>query len=310
MSNNKITNTNGRRTLMVDLNPTKGSLQPTKGSRRPTKNQSTYIPPTKSTIQSNKSTQSQSTSRKRIKDKDEVNLLEDSDSNNDNDTDNNESTKPEDLGKLTRLSYQDEKYKKFQAKKRFDPVAIYIPVEDIKEKLKFYKRVDSANIPNIKSGMRIKYIQIMEDGTYNFKPGGALIVNKAPEYVVLAGNRKTWSVQLATHILFVEQFEQIRHNYEQKIKALTAQVNSLVDKANTLSNKAHTLECVIKQSKINIDDNTNNADDNNVNNKVMKKGKNFKIVSTLEPMKSTKARTAKVTKAKPTESAKVTKKGK
>ena len=274
MSNNKIANINGKKTIMVDLNSAKPVHK--------------IIANTNSNTKQDPNKRSQSKSRKQIKD--EVNLLEDSDSTNEND-----SSKQNGLGKLTRLSYRDTKYKKNQAKKKSDPAATYIPVEDIKEKLKFYKRVNSADIPKIHLGMRIKYIQIMDNGTYNFKPGGELIVNGAPDYIVLAGNRKTWSVQLATHIIFVEQLGLIRHNYEQKLKELTDQNNIMMDNTNKLNNKIQQLKAIIKLSDTNIIDNTD-IDNKNNNVNINKKKRTIKMVNMSEQTKVTKS--AKVSKAK------------
>jgi len=121
--------------------------------------------------------------------------------------------------KLTRLTEKD--------KRITDPAVIYTSAEDLKEKLQFYKRVKSNDIASIPLGTRIKYIEVLPDGKFKYKPGGVIIVNKAPEYLVLAANRKSWSVQLSKHIIFIEQFEMVRKNYEKTIRELTAEVEKL-----------------------------------------------------------------------------------
>ena len=220
MSNKQIINKNGKNVRMIDLNPTKTNKN----------NQPTNL--------SNKSL-----SKKRLKE--EVNLLEDSNSD--------KSNEEKDPNKLTRLSYNDEPYKKYQEKKLLDPAAILISPNEIKDKLIFYARMKSDDIPNIQLGLRIKYIEILEDGSYKYKPGGELIINKSPDYLVLAGNRKSWTVQLSKHIIFVEQIGQIRNNYEQKINDLAKENDDLKENNNKSNDKIKQLMSIIN---INNTDNT------------------------------------------------------
>lgn len=243
MTDNKIQYQNGKKIMMVDIGPAKNKKQSnTNNKKEPIK----------------------SSSRKTIKNP--VNLLEDSDSS-DNSDDSSQNKQNNDPNKLTRLSYQDEGYKRSQKKKQNQNEAVTTP-EDIREKLKFYKKVDDTNIANIQLGMRIKYVEVFDDGTYKFKPGGELIVNKAPDYIVLAGNRKSWSVQLATHIIFVEQLDLVRRNYEQQITHLMTQNNKLKNSNNKYTEEINILKTIVKNS-----------------------GKNVRIVNTAEKPKS-----AKVTK--------------
>lgn len=204
MSNKNMVKVNGKNIKIVDLG---------------TANNTRKKPVNSATSQPIQSTKNYET---RKMEKDEVNLLEDSDS-----TSNDNYKQNDDPNKLIRLSHNDEEYKKYKEKQLLNPKASYISAEDIKDKLKFYNRVKAADIPNIKIGAMIKYIQVLDDGTYKYRPGGILIVNKAPDYLVLTAKRKSWSVQLDTHIIFSENFGEVRKNYEQRIKNLTNEIEQL-----------------------------------------------------------------------------------
>jgi len=227
MSNNKNDNISkpvAKQIKIVNIVPTKNTALVQK-----------KYPINKSTNQSISRKQIKSTNRKQIKS--EVNLLVDSDLDNDtdNNTDNDSDTtlnkEENNLNKFTRLSYNDEKYKQI---KQANPADTYNNPDDIKKKLQYYKRIESDDVINIPLGMRIKYVEILDNDEFKYKPGGALILNKAPEYLVLAANRKTWSVQLETHIIFVEEFERVRTNYDQTIKNLNNQIEKLKYQNNTL----------------------------------------------------------------------------
>jgi hypothetical protein len=114
-------------------------------------------------------------------------------------------------------------------KRKPDPITIFTDPEDLKEKLKYYDRVESKNIADIPLGSRVKYIEVLEDNRFKYKPGGVIIVNKAPQYLILAENKKSWSVQLDRHIIFVERFELARKHYENTIKKLTDRVKEVTE---------------------------------------------------------------------------------
>lgn len=71
-----------------------------------------------------------------------------------------------------------------------DPTIIYSHTDELKDKLKFYKRVLSAELSSMPLGTRVKYVEVMADEKFKYKPGGVITVNKSPTYFVLAANKK------------------------------------------------------------------------------------------------------------------------
>ena len=61
----------------------------------------------------------------------------------------------------------------------------------------------------------------MDNNTYKYRPGGVVIKNGWPAYLVLSNGRVRWSVQLANHIIFKERRQAMIREYENKIKRLT-----------------------------------------------------------------------------------------
>ena len=131
--------------------------------------------------------------------------------------------------------------------KQVDPASFYTDPDELKEKLKYYKRVESSKVADLPMGTRIKYIEVLQNNMFKYKPGGVIMVNKAPVYLVLAENRKSWSVQLKTHIIFVEQFDQIRKNYETLIKSLTDKIDQMTIANTNLRIRNIELEKKIKK---------------------------------------------------------------
>lgn len=121
--------------------------------------------------------------------------------------------------------------------------------EDIKEKLKFYKRVDSDKVRFLPIGTKIKYVEVLDDGKFKFKTGGSITVNKAPVYLVLIANRKTWSVQLDKHIIFEEEFDMIRKDYEDQIEKLNNHILKLQNTIINLNDELHEIKGTKKRSK-------------------------------------------------------------
>lgn len=122
-------------------------------------------------------------------------------------------------------------------KKPPNPAAIYASREEFEEKLKYYRRVESDKIIDLPLGTRVKYVEVLNNGTFKCKQGGVIIVNKAPTYLVLAQNRNSWSVQLSSHIIFVERFEEVRKNYEAHIKKLTTDIDAMTEMNKVLKAK-------------------------------------------------------------------------
>lgn len=108
-------------------------------------------------------------------------------------------------------------------KKDIPDTTIFMDVNEIKEKLKLYDRIESKDVKDLHIGTRITYIEVMPDKTFKFKSGGVMIINAYPKYLMLTNNKKTWSVQLDRHIIFREQYQ----NYMNKIKELEKKVKKL-----------------------------------------------------------------------------------
>ena len=111
--------------------------------------------------------------------------------------------------------------------------------------MKYYDHVPVDKLEDLALGTRIKYVEVIEtmmpDGnitkSFKLKPGGVIIVNGG-EYLVLAGgNRKTWSVQLSRHIIFLERFEQVRAEYEKRIKEYEKNKKIMMESNKNLKNE-------------------------------------------------------------------------
>jgi hypothetical protein len=125
-----------------------------------------------------------------------------------------------------------------------------LTADEIKDRLQNYERIYEEDMHNLKIDDKIRYFEVLEGGKFKYKPGGFLLVNKAPEYLVLVTSRGSWSVQLKNHIIFraksveeveatykallndyaknkiilqkrIKQFEEENNILKQKIKSLT-----------------------------------------------------------------------------------------
>jgi hypothetical protein len=89
--------------------------------------------------------------------------------------------------------------------------------EQIKERIKNYDRVYEDDILELKPDDKIAYFEVLDDGKFKYKPGGYLLVNGAPDYLVLTSSKGSWSVQIKNHIIFkskdIERIEE-RHRIE------------------------------------------------------------------------------------------------
>ena len=107
--------------------------------------------------------------------------------------------------------------------------------DDIQQKLLDYEKIDISKVGNIEKGTHIRYFKII-DGEYKYCPGGILIINKSPEYIVLGNGNKKWSVQLNSSIIFQQlTIKRIKEEYEEIIKDKEAMINHyrlLVTKQN------------------------------------------------------------------------------
>ncbi len=99
--------------------------------------------------------------------------------------------------------------------------------DEIKNKLSNYEQI--VNTESLAHGEKIKYFEILPDGKYIFKPGGTVIVNKHPVYIVLTNGKTNWSVQLDKHIIFREiDVNSIRIKYEEIIRKKDKQITELL----------------------------------------------------------------------------------
>lgn len=289
--NDKISTVNGKKVMIVDMkNPSKSNkkgkqnkqtYQVEKIVNKTTKEDAKHKQPKVNLLVNSSDTQSESdTSCETSIDTSDITISNDSSNrqyrstksietnktnkinktiktNKTNNTNNTIKTNNTNKYQSTRLNYDDAKPE--------DPATIFEDADDIKKKLRFYKQVDEDLVVKLPLGTNIKYVEVLDDGSYKYKPGGSIIVNEAPEYLVLAGNRKTWSVQLANHVVFVEQFDLVRKNYETKIKKLRSQIEMLKQVNNKLCNEKITL---VEENKklnelLNPDEETENNDDIN-----------------------------------------------
>ena len=82
------------------------------------------------------------------------------------------------------------------------------------KKLKSYIPVPIENYKDIPTGINIKYIS--EQGKY--REGGTLVVNSAPDYFVLVNGFVSWSVNLKTNRIFMEDYNNRTEGENQVIK--------------------------------------------------------------------------------------------
>ena len=80
-----------------------------------------------------------------------------------------------------------------------------LTADDIRQRMKNYNRVSEDDIFDLVDGDKIRYFEVIENGKFKYKPGGFVLVNGAPDYLVLTTPRKSWSVQLKNHIIFKEK---------------------------------------------------------------------------------------------------------
>lgn len=94
-----------------------------------------------------------------------------------------------------------------------------LSIEEIKEKLKEYTRIEDISKVNI--GTHLRYFTIESNGNKLFRLGGFLNkVNLKDGYVVLGNNKITWSVQIKTSIFYKKMdYRELKKKIEKKIKS-------------------------------------------------------------------------------------------
>jgi hypothetical protein len=120
--------------------------------------------------------------------------------------------------KLTNSSYQ-KKDKSYQES---------LSNEEIKDKLKDYKRVD--DIKDVPLNTHLRYFVIdKKTKKHSFRLGGFLVRKDEPDkYVILSNNDISWSVNTQTALFFRKQSnDDIRDEYEKKIEKLEKKIIKL-----------------------------------------------------------------------------------
>lgn len=97
------------------------------------------------------------------------------------------------------------------------PPQVALNASDIKKKLEGYSPVKPQALPNIKPGDKLRYMVQNE-----FRGGGAVKINKYPEYIVLVNvvNKASWCMQLKDPTLkvWVKSLEKVNSERDQKEK--------------------------------------------------------------------------------------------
>ncbi len=100
--------------------------------------------------------------------------------------------------------------------------------EEIKKRINNYEQVSGDAVADIVPDTRVQYFEVMEDKSFKYKPGGVVIVNKYPDYMVLSNGRRNWSVQLINHVIFKEiDIDVIKSNYDTLIASKDRQIEQL-----------------------------------------------------------------------------------
>jgi hypothetical protein len=121
---------------------------------------------------------------------------------------------------LTRLTDQNKKPTKPEH---------FLDADELKEKLRLCTRVNTNDVHELAIGTRIVYVEVSDDG-FKYRTGGSIIVNEAKNgYLVLASNRKSWSVQLDRCIIFKLKFDSTVQEYKDKIDELENKIKNYAD---------------------------------------------------------------------------------
>jgi hypothetical protein len=100
--------------------------------------------------------------------------------------------------------------------------------DEIKKRISNYEQVHGEALAEIVPNTRVQYFEVLEDKSFKYKPGGIVIVNKYPDYMVLSNGRRNWSVQLINHIIFKEiDIDSLKSNYDTIIAEKDRQIEQL-----------------------------------------------------------------------------------
>lgn len=113
--------------------------------------------------------------------------------------------------------------------------------DEIKKRIVNYNQIAGEDLKNMPTNTKIRYFEILENGKYRYKPGGTVIVNKYPDYLVLSnGTNRTWSVQLNKHIIFMQMdIDEIKNRYEQ----------ILIEKNKKIDQYRHYIEKLLSENE-------------------------------------------------------------
>jgi hypothetical protein len=114
-----------------------------------------------------------------------------------------------------------------------------LTADEIKVRLRNYDRVMEEDLLNLEMDEKIRYFEVLDDGKFKYKPGGFLLVNGAPDYLVLTTSKGSWSVQLENHVIFKSkdidvieethrlEIDKLKQNEERLYKLLIKQKNMI-----------------------------------------------------------------------------------
>jgi len=88
--------------------------------------------------------------------------------------------------------------------------------DEIQRRLRNYEAVEKTSVGSIVPASRIQYFELLPDGKYRYKPGGSVVYNGYPAYLVLTNGKRNWSVQLENHLIYREiDIEKVRRDFEE-----------------------------------------------------------------------------------------------
>lgn len=112
-------------------------------------------------------------------------------------------------------------------KKPYLTVSDILSPEEIKQILRNYEQV--TDLCSLVQGDIVKYFEMLANGKYKYKPGGRVLINKQPDYLVLSNGRKSWSVQLNKHVIFREiDIDKIILKYDEIVKKKDKRIEELL----------------------------------------------------------------------------------
>lgn len=120
---------------------------------------------------------------------------------------------------------------------------------DIKQRMKNFEKVDKEDLSNLVDGDKVRYFEVSENGGYKYRPGGFVLVNGAPKYLVLTNNGFNWSVQLDSNIIFkAKDIDIIEEAHESELAELKKTIVQLRTYALKQKRIAEKLAKILKDS--------------------------------------------------------------